>query len=248
MAEQIHLSLIVPSYHAGKFIGETVRRIIEHYTAKQYAVEVIFVEDGGNDNTYEVLAPYNGFVKGNVSIRVLKNEKNRGKGFSVKRGMMEGRGTYRIFNDCDLAYELVYVDRILVALEQGAEVAIACRRHKDSICETKPEVFRQLYYRELQGLVFNHLLKLIGLTSRVDTQAGLKGFSGRAFKMFERQVINGFSFDVELLYLAEQMKLNIVDVPIRYQFFHTESTISGLRQARIMLRAVGVIKRTHGPK
>lgn len=246
--EQIHLSLIVPSYNAEKFIAETVRCIIEHYAAKQYTVEVIFVEDGSNDNTYEILAPYNGYVKDNVSMRVLENEKNRGKGFSVKRGMLEGRGTHRIFNDCDLAYQLVYVDRILEALEQGAEVAIACRRHKDSICETKPEVFRQLYYRELQGVVFNYLLKLMGLTDRVDTQAGLKGFSGRALKIFERQVIDGFSFDVELLYLAEQMKLNIADVPVRYQFFHLESTIRGMQQARIMLRSVGVIKRTHGPK
>lgn len=248
MKEEVYLTLVFPVFNGALFIENSIREIVEYYSNKDYFTEIILIEDGSNDDTSKILKKHNGYETDKLRIKIIYNGINKGKGYSVRTGMLKANGKYRIFTDCDLAYSLSEVDKVLHALENGCDVAIACRRHEDSICETKPAVFKWLYYRELQGMAFNYILRFLGITKLDDTQAGLKGITQKAIPIFEKQKTEGFSFDVEILYLAEIMSLKVERVAVRYKFFNDDSTINNIMQSFDMLKTVRKIKKLHGRK
>src|SRR5207247_11251156 len=170
-------------------------------------------------------------------VAVLRNEANRGKGFSVARGMLAARGRYRVFTDADLAYPLDEIAHIVHRLATGSDVAIACRVLPESRYLMSPSFFHYLYTRHVMSRVFNRVVRLVFLPRILDTQAGLKGFTARASELiFPRLTIAGFGFDVELLYVARKHGLKVTQQAVHYRYDDEPTTV------RFVADAVGMLE------
>jgi dolichyl-phosphate beta-glucosyltransferase len=233
--EDPFLSLIFPVYNKEARLAESLSDALRFLGQKPYASELLLVEDGGHDRSLEILKDFEKKSNGHVRIVLLANSRNRGKGFSVRRGMEQARGKYAVFMDIDLAYPLEDIDRILRVLEKGFDLAIACRTHRESVYVISPSFFPYLYTRHVMSRLFNRVVRFwLGIATH-DTQAGLKGFTREAAqKIFSRQRINRFSFDVEVLYLAKRLGLRVKEVPITFRYFDEPSTVKFVRDAAKM--------------
>jgi dolichyl-phosphate beta-glucosyltransferase len=234
--DEPYLTLIFPIYRQEALLESSLREVFSFLSSKSFRSEILLVEDAGEDGSLKILRRFEKESNERVRVVVLSNPVNRGKGFSVRRGMSEGRGKYVLFMDIDLAYRLEDVDRIVHALEEGSDLAIACRTLPESVYIISPSFFHYLYTRHLMSRLFNFFVRLwLGLATR-DTQAGLKGFRREAArKIFSRQRINRFSFDVEVLYLAKRLGLRITEVPVTFRYFDEPSTVKFLRDGGKML-------------
>ncbi|OQA13232.1 MAG: Undecaprenyl-phosphate mannosyltransferase [bacterium ADurb.Bin363] len=144
------------------------------------------------------------------NLRLIENEVNRGKGYSVKRGIMESKGNYIIFSDADLSTPIEETDKILSALQGDYEIAIGSRHIQGSEIKIK-----QPWYRHLMGRIFNLFVRIIAVPNVIDTQCGFKGFRRDcALCIFNEIVTFGYSFDVEVLYLAYKFGFKIKEVPV----------------------------------
>lgn len=238
--EQIHLSLVVPVYNSASFIVENVEQVLSFLEQQAFSFEVIAVDDGSRDDARRHL---DALAQRRPHLRVLGYAKNRGKGYAIRHGFAAARGRYCIFNDADLAYPVTEVLTILRALEAGADVAVACRVLPQSRYEISPAFFRYLYTRHLMGRFFNCLVRGLLLPGVLDTQAGLKGFSNVvAQRVFAQQRLTGFSFDVEVLYLAKKCGYTIAQVPISFRYFFEETTVKFFDDTLKMIRDLCVIK------
>jgi dolichyl-phosphate beta-glucosyltransferase len=173
----------------------------------------------------------------NQSIRLVRNGANRGKGHAVRAGVLQSSGERVIFTDADLAYPLTEIDKIVRALDAGADVAIADRTAPQSLYHMSPAFFSYLYTRHLLSRVFNLMVRgWLGLGVR-DCQAGLKGFRRAAADIvFSRQLLEGFAFDVELLYIARRFNLDIRQIPVEFRYFSEPSTVDFLRDSVCAMR------------
>jgi hypothetical protein len=175
------LSLVIPVYDAADQLPATLQAV-DHFAA-QYPdrLEVLFVDDCSTD--VDVRLSLEEFAGAREGVRVLRNAHNRGKGYSVTRGMLAARGRYRVFTDVDLAYPLDQVHRIVGELARGADVAIACRVLPESRYLMSPSFFHYLYTRHLMSRAFNRVVQTFLLPGILDTQAGLKGFTASAAEL-----------------------------------------------------------------
>ena len=209
MAEPF-LSIVVPAFNEGSRIGHALESIRSYASAKSFAIELIVVDDGSRDETPGLLT---GFARDFPALRVLRNEQNRGKGYTVRRGVLEAQGTFVAFTDADLSAPIEEVDHLLLALESsGADAAVGSRALRRELIGV-----HQPWFRELGGRLFNLLVRLLtGLKLR-DTQCGLKLFRRSATRRaFEHQRAEGFGFDPELLFLIESLGSKVVEVPVRW--------------------------------
>jgi glycosyltransferase involved in cell wall biosynthesis len=223
------LSVIIPTYNSASFILGTFRDLTEYLKNTGWDYELLFVDDGSRDETAAILEK---ICSGQPRVRVVKNEKNRGKGYAVRQGMQEARGDYLIFSDADLAYPPTEIGKILETLQEGADLAIATRVDPASRFVMSPEFFSYLYTRHVGSRLFNWLVRKTLDLPLYDTQAGLKGFKREAKEIiFRRQTLKGFTFDVEILFVAHKHGLIIREVPVFFQYFTEPTTISFLTQA-----------------
>lgn len=202
------LSIVVPAYNEGVRLPDTLSRIRHYLNARGGTFEVVVVDDGSTDQTLE-LAREAG--KAFPQLKVLSNGRNRGKGYSVRHGFLHATGDMVLVTDADLSAPIEEVEKLERALEHF-DGAIGSRALAES------DIFRhQSIFRELSGKCFNLMVRtLTGLTFH-DTQCGFKLFRREAFvPVFEAQTIEGFTFDVEVLYLALQRKLKVVELPVRW--------------------------------
>lgn len=209
--EQPYLSVVVPAYQEERRIGPSLDAIVAHLNAQPYATEIVVVGDGCTDNTAAVVR-----ARAEVSpvpIAMLDRAENRGKGYSVREGLLAARGRMRLFSDADLATPIDELDRMLaVTHRRGAQVVIASRALPESEL-----VIRQPWYRETMGRVFNLLVRGAGLTACPDTQCGFKLLSAEAVeRVVPRLTIDGFGFDVELLWVALKQGLEVWQIPVRW--------------------------------
>lgn len=227
------LSIIIPSYNEGKRLPGTLRQIAAYLRASKIEAEVIVVDDGSRDRTAEVAQS---FVKEIPSLRVVANGVNRGKGFSVRHGMLEARGRSVLFTDADLSAPIEEAGKLLAALAT-ADVAIGSRALDRSLIEVHQSVFR-----EFAGIVFNQLVRILLRLPFVDTQCGFKAFvRERCRIIFEQQRIERFGFDPEILYLARHHGLRIVEIPVRWS--HSPNTrVNMLRDSAVMFAEVLLIR------
>ncbi|MGE5758801.1 MAG: glycosyltransferase [Gemmatimonadota bacterium] len=230
----VHLSLVIPVHNG----GETDRLRGALATAADWLCgqpgrsELILVDDGSGPRTAEVLRDF----AAETGVTLLVNQRNRGKGYAVARGMLASAGRFRVFTDADLAYPIEEVDRILARLEAGSDIAIACRVLPDSRYVISPPFFRYLYTRHVMSRTFNWAVRHTLLPGLLDTQAGLKGFSARAAELvFRNLTVAGFGFDVELLYVARRLGLSIDQTPVRFRYDSEPSTLHFTRDAVTML-------------
>ena len=235
-----HLSVVMPAYNAEAYIEENVLSAIGFLESQPYASELIVVDDGSRDDTLKILRR---LAVQYPNLKIPSNGRNHGKGYTVRHGCEVARGKFVIFNDADLAYPAREVAKILRALESGSDLAIACRVFAESRYEISPAFFRYLYTRHLMGRFFNWIVRASLLPGILDTQAGLKGFTREASQtLLKRQTLNGFSFDVELLFLARKHGLKVQQVPINFRYFFEETTMRFFRDTVKMMRDLAKIR------
>jgi glycosyltransferase involved in cell wall biosynthesis len=209
MAEP-YLSIVIPAYNEASRLGTTLEKVRQFLESRPYSAELITVDDGSTDRTPDLLRETAARIP---SMRVLRNEPNRGKGYSVRRGVLEARGEFVLFSDADLSAPIEEADKLLEALNSaGADTAVGSRALKRELIG-----IHQPWLREISGRGFNLLVRVsTGLKIR-DTQCGLKLFRRASTRRaFERQRISGFGFDPELLFLVQRFGGTIVEVPVRW--------------------------------
>ncbi|HEV3252821.1 MAG TPA: dolichyl-phosphate beta-glucosyltransferase [Candidatus Acidoferrales bacterium] len=207
-ASSPELSIIIPAYNEERRLPRTLERIREYIAERQLRAEVIVVDDGSTDMTAR-LAEEGG--AGFPELRLVSNGGNRGKGYSVRHGMLEARGRIALFTDADLSAPIEEADKLLTVLG-GADVAFGSRALDRTLISV-----RQTHLRELAGIVFNRLVRLFTGVPFEDTQCGFKAFvRERCRVIFEQQRIEGFGFDPEILFLARRHGLRAVEVPVRW--------------------------------
>ena len=232
--EPIHLSLVMPVYNACNFIEQNVRMVLNYLESQSFTSELIIVDDGSHDDTLQILTL---LATEHPMLKIPSNGRNYGKGYSVRHGFEKAQGKYLIFNDVDPAYPPEEATKILRTLETGCDLAIACRVLPESRFEISPAFFRYLYTRHLMGRFFNVIVRAFVLPGILDSQAGLKGFTREAAqKIFSKQTLNRFSFDVEVLFLAKKYKLKIKQIPVNFRYFFEESTVRFVEDTFQMLK------------
>ena len=202
------LSIVIPAYNEERRLPETLRRVRAYLEARRADAEVIVVDDGSRDATAALVEARRGEFPG---LRLVSNGVNRGKGYSVRHGMLEARGRIVLFTDADLSAPIEEADKLLAAMRDH-EVAIGSRGVDRSLIEV-----HQSPLRELAGIVFNFLVRAITGLKFVDTQCGFKAFLREPSRIiFEQQRIERFGFDPEILFLAKRHALRAVEIPVRW--------------------------------
>jgi dolichyl-phosphate beta-glucosyltransferase len=206
----LDLTVVIPAFNEERRLPRTLENIIAFLQSRSLQSEIIIVDDGSRDATASVA---DGFREKFPELRVFSNGKNRGKGFSVKRGMLEARAEFALFSDADLSTPIEEADKLLLALrEQGYDVAIGSRGVDRTLIEIHQSVIR-----EQAGIIFNHFVQWIMGIPFSDTQCGFKAFrTGKMRHIFEQQRIERFGFDPEILFLAKRNGLRVAEVPVRW--------------------------------
>jgi len=207
--ESVYLSVVIPAFEEASRIGPTLERVHAYLRDQPFESEVLVVVDGGRDGTLELVREATADWP---AWRVLDNGANRGKGFSVRRGMLAAGGRYLLFSDADLSTPIGEVERLIAALEAGGDIAVGSRA-----LATSDVRVRQAWWRQSMGRIFNRIVRLVAVPGIHDTQCGFKCFRREAARrIFPRQRATGFSFDVELLWLARKLGYGVVEVPVTW--------------------------------
>jgi len=206
------LSIIIPAYNEESRLPRAFARVREYLTQRGIGAdhaEVIVVDDGSRDGTARVVEEWR---REFPALRLVSNGRNRGKGYSVRHGMLEARGRIALFTDADLSAPIEEAGKLLAALEQGNEVAIGSRALDRSLISV-----RQSVLRETAGKIFNGFVRLFTGLPFYDTQCGFKAFVREPARIiFEQQRIERFGFDPEILFLAKHHGLLAMEVPVRW--------------------------------
>jgi len=213
--EPVTYSIILPAYNERARIADTLNRILAHATQCGWNVEVIVVNDGSTDDTAEIVRKCAGE---HPALRLLENPGNRGKGYSVRNGMLRARGDILLFSDADLSSPIEEADKLFAAIGEGADIAIGSRW-----LDRRLQIRRQPLHRRLFGRIFNLALRaILGLQFK-DTQCGFKAFTRQSAQaIFPLQKIERWGFDPELLYLARKFGFAVREVPVSWS--HREGT------------------------
>lgn len=200
-------SIVIPAYNESQRLGGTLEKVLAYVRAQGWNAEVIVVNDGSKDNTEEIARQ---FTERDPRLRVVNNPGNRGKGYSVRNGMLRARGRIMIFSDADLSSPIEEATKLIDSLEGGADIAIGSRWLR---AETQTQ--RQPLHRQLFGRIFNLLLRLILGLQFADTQCGFKAFRRPAAEsIFSLQKIERWGFDPEILFLARKFGFRVEEIPV----------------------------------
>jgi glycosyltransferase involved in cell wall biosynthesis len=216
------LSIVIPAYNEELRLAATLERIAAYLKNCGREAEVLVVDDGSTDRTATVAESFQSKIP---ALRVVSNGVNRGKGFSVRHGVQEARGPIVLFTDADLSAPIEEADKLVAGLETY-DLAIGSRAVDRSLITV-----HESRLRELAGIIFNKVVRVILWLPFVDTQCGFKAFRReRCAVVFEQQTIERFGFDPELLYLARHHGLRAVEIPVRWG--HSPATkVSMLRDS-----------------
>lgn len=224
----IYLSLVVPFFNEERIIRKTLDNALDFFHNTGYQFEIILIDDGSRDRSFEIVRKYKDLHNNMI---VLKNEKNFGKGYSVRRGMLQAKGEYIFFLDADFPIFFNETDKLLNFLKQGCKIVISSR--------TLPEskiLIPQPFYRRLAGRIFHFFSEFIIPTKVSDTQCGFKAFSKYAAKeIFSIQRLSRFCFDVEILHIAKKLGYRIKEVPIVWAHSKNNNKIAFFKNSLLML-------------
>ncbi|HYL15989.1 MAG TPA: dolichyl-phosphate beta-glucosyltransferase [Terriglobales bacterium] len=227
-------SIVIPAYNESRRIVPTLNRVLTYLAKQGWDAELIVVNDGSRDDTAEIVRR---FAEKNPMMGLLENPGNRGKGYSVRNGMLNARGDVLLFSDADLSSPIEEAAKLLQAIANGADVAIGSRWMNAEL-----QTERQPLYRQLFGRLFNLILRVVLGLKYKDTQCGFKAFTSRAaHAIFPLQRIERWGFDPELIFLAQKQGFKVVEVPV--QWAHDEkTTLSPLRDGTRMFFEVMKIR------
>lgn len=230
----IHLSIVIPAFNEERRIQSTLEEILAYLRTQQYEWEVLVVDDGSRDRTGDLVRSSS---EEDPRI-ILLSESHRGKGHAVKVGMLSGRGSYRFQCDADLSMPIDQIARFLPPTLEGYDVAVGSREVAGARRLDEPPL------RHLMGRIFNQLVRATGV-NLADTQCGFKCYSGpRAHDLFTLQRLDGFGFDVELLFLARQQKLKVIEVPIDW-YYKSDSRVRPVQDTLNMVQELMIIRWNH---
>ena len=200
-------SIVIPAYDESARIATTLDKVLAYAVAHQWRAEIIVVDDGSHDSTPDIIRSY---IARNPSVRLVQNPGNRGKGFSVRNGMLHAQGEIMLFSDADLSSPIEESEKLFAAIREGNDIAIGSRWMRTELQTRKQPLYRQLF-----GRIFNLLLRIVLGLNFKDTQCGFKAFTRRAATtIFPLQHIERWGFDPELLFLASRSGLQVAEVPV----------------------------------
>src|SRR5512142_144001 len=206
MPEFTH-SIVVPAYNESARLGSSLEKILGYVQKRGWQAEILVVNDGSRDNTAEIARS---FERRYGVVRLIENPGNRGKGYSVRNGMLHASGDKLLFTDADLSSPIEESEKLFAALDDGAEVAMGSRWLQREL-----QTERQPLHRQFLGRLFNLVLRIVLGLKYKDTQCGFKAFTRRAADViFPRQQIERWGFDPEILYLARKFHLKTLEVPV----------------------------------
>jgi dolichyl-phosphate beta-glucosyltransferase len=235
----MELSVVVPAYNEERRLSSALDRIAGHLNHWDIEYEVIVVDDGSSDGTVDV-ARKSGLARAG-RLNIISNGKNRGKGFSVRTGIRASRGKYVLFTDADLSTPISEFDKLFSFMDQGYDIVMASRGIKGSVLKV-----RQPWYRQTMGRIFNLFVKLMLFRDHNDTQCGFKLLRGEVAREISGEMkIDGFCFDVEMIYLARKKGYKIKEIGVIWEN-SIESRVTIMNSSLSMFMDLFRIKKWHG--
>jgi dolichyl-phosphate beta-glucosyltransferase len=229
----LFLSIIIPAYNEETRLSNTLPQVAKFVEAQDYEAEIIVIDDGSTDRTAEIVEEV---AAHHPSVRLVRAA-HGGKGHAVKTGMLQVQSEYAFLCDADLAMPITELPKFLPPCQNGYQVAIGSREGKGAVRYNEPG------YRHLMGRVFNWLVKIMAVPGFEDTQCGFKCFHCSVTgDLFSRQTINGFGFDVEVLYIAQKRGYKIVEVPIQW-YYQSESKVHPIKDTIRMVKDMLIVRR-----
>ena len=234
MASGPTLSIVIPAFNESARIGPALKQVLACVHGRKWPAEVIVVNDGSRDSTAEIVRE---IAANDPVVRLIENPENRGKGFSVRNGMLHASGDVMMFTDADLSSPIEEAERLFAAIREGADIAIGSR-WLDKGRQTK----HQPLYRQMFGRCFNAVTRLIMGLPFADTQCGFKAFRrDAAYTVFQLQRIERWGFDPELLFIALKRGYQVREVAVTWG--HDErSRLSYLKDGVKMLEELVYIR------
>lgn len=208
----VYLSVIIPVYNEAERCPQTLKRLHEYLATNSFNYEILIVLDGPTDGTREVLDRISGEIS---NLRIIDRSVNRGKGFTVKQGMLAARGQIRLFTDADNSTDIAHFDQMKTLFDEGYDLVIASRDSKD-VAGARQTVSQPWYKRSI-GKLGNLLVQRVAVPGIWDTQCGFKAFRAEAaVRIFSQSVIEEWGFDIEVLALARHLNYNIGIIPAHW--------------------------------
>jgi dolichyl-phosphate beta-glucosyltransferase len=234
----IRLTVVIPTYNTEPRIAATLDAVASFLAGKPYSSEIVVVDDGSTDLTADAALAA---LAGRIPSKVIRREKNLGKGASIREGVLAASGEIVLFCDDDLSTPIGELDKLLAVIEEGADVAVGSR----ALAASEIRV-RQRRPREWMGKAFNVLVRLFVLKGYPDTQCGFKAFRREAaLYVFSRLRTAGFAFDVEVLVLCRERGYRVAQVPVVWSDSRP-SRLKIFKGSLKMLKELGRIRRRHG--
>lgn len=236
--KSIDLSVIIPAYNEEKNIKTTIQNLCKYLDNIGISFEIMIIDDGSSDRTSNQVEDMQSSDNYQKDIQLRKNISNKGKGYSVRRGVLESKGKIIVFMDADLAYELDTIQTMYEAVLRGYQVVIGSRNLPQSKMNAKVPILRSI-----SGKVYSWIIQLLMFQGISDTQCGIKSFDGQIAKeLFSHITINDFGFDVELLFLAKKYNYSILSIPVTMVNHRRESRVNVICDSIKMFIDLFVIK------
>ena len=229
-----HYSIVIPAFNESARIPATLEEVVACVRRQGWDAEVIVVNDGSTDRTADVVRE---FARTAPEVRLLENPGNRGKGYSVRSGLLQALGEIVMFTDADLSAPMEEAERLFAAIAAGADIAIGSRW-----LEKGRQTHRQPLYRQFFGRCFNAVTRAVMGLPFADTQCGFKAFTRAAAQtVFQLQTIERWGFDPEILFIALKRGYTIVEVPVSWAH-DARSRMSYLKDGMKMLEEIATIR------
>ena len=237
------VSVVIPAYNEERRLPQTLERVDAYFETQTYASEILVVDDGSNDQTVRVVEL---FAQEHPRVRLIKND-HRGKGFTVRTGMLSARGHIVLFSDADLSTPIEDIEKLLPWFERGYDIVIGSREGMGARREHEP------FYRHIMGRVFNFIVQVLTVRGIQDTQCGFKAFrQDVAQDIFSRMRLYGdnakkirggmvTAFDVEVLFIGSKSGYRIKEVPVQWRY-GTETKVNPLRDSYRNFRDVLMVR------
>lgn len=230
----MEISIVIPAYNEEERLPNTLETIIDYFEKFHKEYEIIVVDDGSSDHTVGIAQQYNPRAK------LYKLPKNLGKGAAVRAGVEQAKGDFILFTDADLSTPITEFPKLYSALEENSDIAIGSRAIDSSLIK-----LHQPLYRELMGKTFNKIVQFLVLKGIKDTQCGFKLFKNSVAKeIFSQAKIDGFGFDVEILYLARKKNYKIAEIPVEWHN-DKKSKINPIKDSLKMFIEILKIRKLH---
>ncbi|HRP02444.1 MAG TPA: glycosyltransferase family 2 protein [Candidatus Kapabacteria bacterium] len=227
------VSIVIPAYKEEDRLSASLHKIIQYFDSTLYRYEIIVVDDGSKDRTAEIASSFS-------NVKVLVQEQNQGKGAAVRRGMLYASGSFRLFSDADLSTPIYEFERLYSQFQDGYDIVIGNRALDYSMIKV-----HQPFYREFMGKMFNKIVQALVVKGISDTQCGFKGMSAKAAQdIFSRSKIDGFGFDVEMLFIANSLNYKIQQVAVEW-YNDDRSKVSPIKDSIKMFNEILRIRRLH---